>query len=86
MPTSTEPSAAADGAPATAAKPAGLALPAGLSNINLASVMHDLLLYGGIYLTLWAADIPAGAGWDAAIAAAPVALSQLVRQILTGVS
>lgn len=45
-------------------------------------VIHDVLLYLGIYLTLWLGDIPAGGGWDAAISAAPVALSALLRQIL----
>lgn len=44
--------------------------------------VHDLLLYAGIYLTLWTADVPAGGGWDAAISAAPVALSALLRIIL----
>lgn len=70
--------------PAAAPKPA--ALPAILSNASFGTMFHDLLLYGGIYLTLWAGDLPAGAGWDAMIAAAPIALSQLIRQILSGVS
>lgn len=43
--------------------------------------VHDVLLYAVLYLTLWLGDVPAGGGWDALIAAAPVALSQLVRSI-----
>jgi hypothetical protein len=42
--------------------------------------VHDVILYAGSYLTLLLADMPAGGGWDALIAAAPVAASQLVRQ------
>jgi hypothetical protein len=43
--------------------------------------IHDVLLYGGSYLTLWLSSVPAGAGWDVLIAAAPPALSALLRQI-----
>lgn len=44
-------------------------------------LLHDILLYGGSFLTLWLAQVPAGAGWDAAIAVAPTALSALLRQV-----
>lgn len=44
--------------------------------------VHDVILYGGAYLAFWLADTPAGGGWDAALAAAPVALSAVLRLIL----
>lgn len=44
-------------------------------------LVHDVLLYGGSFLTLWLSNAPAGAGWDVLIAAAPTALSALLREI-----
>lgn len=44
--------------------------------------VHDVLLYLGSYLTFWLADTPAGGGWDAALAAAPVAASAALRAVL----
>lgn len=78
MPTSTAPSESAAGSPAAGTKAttkARLALWPAPSWL-----VHDVILYAGSYLTLLLADMPAGGGWDALIAAAPVAASQLVRQ------
>lgn len=46
------------------------------------AVLHDLLVYGGSFLTLWGADTPVGAGWDTALAAVPAAVSALVRELI----
>jgi hypothetical protein len=43
---------------------------------------HDMAVYGGMYLTLWLASVPAGAGWDALIAAAPTAAMSLLRRVM----
>lgn len=44
--------------------------------------VHDAILYAGSFLAFWLADTPVGGGWDAALAAAPVALSAVMRLIL----
>jgi hypothetical protein len=44
-------------------------------------LFHDLVVYGGMYLTLWLSSVPAGAGWDAAIALAPAAGMSLLRRV-----
>ena len=46
------------------------------------AVLHDLGLYGVSFLTLWATDVPAGAGWDTALAAIPAAASALIRELI----
>ena len=43
---------------------------------------HDALLYGGSFLTLWLANVPAGAGWDTLLAAIPPTISQVVRKVM----
>lgn len=73
---STEPSAKPAGPPAASTEQQVKEI------LGASWFIHDLLLYGGTYLMLWAGDLPAGGGWDAAISVAPVALSALLRQIL----
>jgi hypothetical protein len=74
MPTPTAPSENSAGAPAAAKRPSQV-WP------TPAAVVHDLIGYAGIYLALLLADTPAGGGWDALIAAAPIAGMQLLRKI-----
>jgi hypothetical protein len=45
-------------------------------------LIHDVLVYAGGYLTLWLSSVPAGAGWDALIAAAFPALTAFGRMLV----
>jgi hypothetical protein len=45
-------------------------------------LFHDMIVYGGMYLTLWLSSVPAGAGWDVLIAAAPAAGMSLLRRVI----
>jgi hypothetical protein len=45
-------------------------------------LFHDMVVYGGIYVTMLLASVPAGAGWDVLIAAAPTVGMSLLRRIL----
>jgi hypothetical protein len=45
-------------------------------------LFHDMIVYGGMYLTLWLSSVPAGAGWDVLIAAAPAAGMSLLRRAI----
>lgn len=87
---STAPSAASAGSPHTseldAAKNKVASLEAELTalyaDIHGSWLFHDLVVYGGMYLTLWLAAVPAGAGWDALIAAAPAAGMSMLRRAM----
>lgn len=51
--------------------------------LSKTALVHDALVYAAAYAGFILADTPVGAGWDALLAAAPVAASQVVRLFLT---
>jgi hypothetical protein len=53
-----------------------------MKKINWAMLVHDSGVYGASFLTLWGSHLTAGSGWDSMIAAAPVAASQVIRNIV----